>query len=46
MKKVAIIGGGISGLYIASLLKKNPDYKIKIYEKSIQVYTRSKAGGL
>ena len=37
MKKVAIIGGGISGLYIASLLKKNPDYKIKIYEKNNSV---------
>ena len=34
MKKIAIIGGGISGLYIANLLKENPDYEIKIYEKN------------
>jgi len=34
MKKVAIIGGGISGLYFANLLRKNPDYEIIIYEKN------------
>ena len=37
MKKIAIIGGGISGLYIANLLKENPDYEIKIYEKNNSV---------
>ena len=37
MKKVAIIGGGISGLYITCLLKKNPDYEISIYEKNNSV---------
>ena len=34
MKKVAIIGGGISGLYIASLLRLNPNYEITVFEKN------------
>jgi len=34
MKKIAIIGGGISGLYIANLLRKNSNYEITIYEKN------------
>ena len=34
MKKIAIIGAGISGLLIANLLKKNPNYQITIYEKN------------
>ena len=33
MKKVAIIGGGISGLYFANLIQKNSKYKYKIFEK-------------
>ena len=33
MKKIAIIGAGISGLYIANLLKGNEDYQVTIYEK-------------
>ncbi len=37
MKKVAIIGGGISGLYIASLLKQNCNYEIIVYEKNNSV---------
>jgi salicylate hydroxylase len=37
MKKVAIIGGGISGLYIASLLRLNSNYEIGIYEKNNSV---------
>ena len=37
MKKVAIIGGGISGLYIANLLRQNPNYKITVYEKNNSV---------
>ena len=37
MKKIAIIGAGISGLYIANLLKKNSSYKITIYEKNNSV---------
>ena len=34
MKKVAIIGAGISGLFIANLLKRNPNYQITLYEKN------------
>ena len=34
MKKIAIIGAGISGLFIANLFKENTDYKITIYEKN------------
>ena len=34
MKKVAIIGAGISGLFIANLFKKNSNYQVTIYEKN------------
>ena len=34
MKKVAIIGAGISGLSIANLFKKNLNYEIIVYEKN------------
>jgi len=34
MKKIVIIGAGISGLYIASLLRQNSDYEITVYEKN------------
>ena len=34
MKKVAIIGGGISGLYIASLLRLKSNYEVTVYEKN------------
>ena len=37
MKKVAIIGGGISGLYMANLLKKKNNYETTIYEKNNSV---------
>jgi len=33
MKKIAIIGGGISGLYLANLLEKEKDFEYKIFEK-------------
>ena len=33
MKKIAIIGGGISGLYFANLLKKHQNYQFKVFEK-------------
>ena len=42
MKKIAIIGGGISGLYIANLLKKNPDYEITVFEKNDFLNTKNK----
>ena len=34
MKKIAIIGGGISGLYTANLLRQNSSYEITVYEKN------------
>ena len=34
MKKVIIIGAGISGLFFANLLRQNPNYDITIYEKN------------
>ena len=34
MKKIAIIGAGISGLLIANLFKKNPNYNFTIFEKN------------
>jgi salicylate hydroxylase len=34
MKNVAVIGAGISGLFIANLFKRNPDYNITVYEKN------------
>ena len=34
MKKVAIIGAGISGLFIANLFKKSSNYQISVYEKN------------
>ena len=33
MKKIGIIGAGISGLFVANLFKENPNYQIKIFEK-------------
>ena len=37
MKKVAIIGAGISGLYIANLFKRNTNFEIMIYEKDTSI---------
>ena len=37
MKKIAIIGAGISGLFIANLFRKNPNYQISIYEKNPEI---------
>ena len=37
MKKVAIIGAGISGLFIANLFRKNLNYQITIYEKNTSI---------
>ena len=33
MKKIAIIGAGISGLYFANLLEMDSGFDYKIYEK-------------
>ena len=37
MKNIAIIGAGISGLYIANLLSQNSNYQVTIYEKNDSV---------
>ena len=34
MKKIAIIGAGISGLFVANLFSGNSDYQLMIYEKN------------
>ena len=34
MKRIVIIGAGISGLFIANLFKKNSNYQVTIYEKN------------
>jgi len=34
MKKIGIIGAGISGLFIANLFKRNPNYQITVFEKN------------
>ena len=37
MKKIAIIGAGISGLFIANLFRENQDYQATIYEKNTSI---------
>jgi len=37
MKNVAVIGAGISGLFIANLFKRNPNYQVMIYEKNTSI---------
>ena len=37
MKKIVIIGAGISGLYIANLLKQNLNYEVIVYEKNSSI---------
>ena len=34
MKKIAVIGAGISGLFIANLFKRNKKYQVTIFEKN------------
>jgi len=34
MKKIAVIGAGISGLFIANLFKRNEKYQVTIFEKN------------
>ena len=33
MKKISIIGAGISGLYLANLLERDRSFSYKIFEK-------------
>ena len=45
MKKIGIIGGGISGLYFANLLNNQKNYEYKIFEKK-EKYDFSKGYGI
>ena len=44
MKKIAVIGAGISGLLIANFFRKNPNYQITIYEKNNSINLKSGYG--
>ena len=44
MKKIAIIGAGISGLFIANLFKKNSNYQITVYEKNSSINLKAGYG--
>jgi len=44
MKKVAIIGAGISGLFVANLFKRNPNYQITIFDKNKTINLESGYG--
>ena len=44
MKKVAIIGAGISGLFFANLLRQNPEYEFIIYEKNNSIMLEKSYG--
>jgi len=44
MKKIAIIGGGISGLFFANLLKYNSGYDFTIFEKKSKINTSESYG--
>ena len=45
MKKVGIIGAGISGLYLANIFKNHPEFNYKIFEKR-QNFNFSKGYGI
>ena len=40
MKKVAIIGAGISGLFIANLFKRNKKYQVNIFERNSSINSK------
>jgi len=44
MKKIAIIGAGISGLYLANLFKNNTNYQVTIFEKKNSIETNKGYG--
>jgi salicylate hydroxylase len=37
MKKIVIIGAGISGLFVANLFRENHNYQVTIYEKNTSI---------
>ena len=44
MKKIAIIGAGISGLFFANLLKNSSEYDFTIFEKKTSLDTEDGYG--
>ena len=44
MKKIAIIGAGISGLFFANLLQNSSDYNFTIFEKKTSLDTENGYG--
>ena len=44
MKKVAVIGAGISGLFIANLFKRNEKYQVTIFERNSLIDLREGYG--
>ena len=46
MKKIAIIGAGISGLFFANLFKNSPDFQVTIYEKNNFININNEGYGL
>ena len=44
MKKVAIIGAGISGLFIANLFKRNKKYQVNIFERNSSINSKEGYG--
>ena len=44
MKKIAIIGAGISGMYFANLLQKSSDFDFTIFEKRSLLYMKNGYG--
>ena len=46
MKKVAVIGAGISGLFIANLFKRNKKYQITIFERNSLINSKVQFGKL
>ena len=44
MKKVAVIGAGISGLFIANLFKRNKKYQVTIFERNSLINLREGYG--
>ncbi len=44
MKKVAVIGAGISGLFIANLFKRNKKYQVTIFERNSLINSKEGYG--
>ena len=44
MKKVAVIGAGISGLFIANLFKRNKKYQVNIFERNSLINSKEGYG--